>query len=151
MERSPTEWAALTISIQRALSSLRGETIALNDLRGKVVLVNFWATDCVVCLNEMPQLVDTHQKLHARGYETIAVAMRYDPPNRVIDYAAKHALPFKVSFDPIGEIARAFGDVKVTPTTFIVDRRGNVVSRIVGEPDFGKLHELLATKLAEQL
>lgn len=129
--------------------TIKGEQIAINDLRGKVVLVNFWATDCAVCLKEMPQLVATHQKFHARGFETVAVAMRHDPPIRIVDYAEKNRLPFKVAFDPVGAHAKAFGEVALTPTTFVIDRRGNIVARILGEPDFKKLHELLEKKLAE--
>ena len=129
--------------------SIKGERIAVADLRGKVTLVNFWAADCAICVKEMPQLVETHKKYQSRGFETIAVAMRHDPPNYVLAYAEKNALPFKVALDPMGEIAQAFGDVKLTPTTFIIDKRGNVVSKIVGEPDFRKLHELLEKELAE--
>ena len=129
--------------------TIKGEKIAINELRGKVVLVNFWATDCPICLKEMPQLIETHKKYQARGYETVAVAMWYDPPNRVAAYAEKNTLPFKVAFDPVGEHAKAFGEVTLTPTTFIIDKRGNIVSRILGEPDFRKLHELLEKKLAE--
>ncbi len=129
--------------------TIKGETIPLNALHGKVVLVNFWATDCPICLKEMPQLIETHKKFQARGYETVAVAMWYDPPNRVVSYAEKSALPFKVAFDPVGEHAKAFGDLTLTPTTFVIDKRGTIVSRIVGEPDFKKLHELLEIKLAE--
>jgi peroxiredoxin len=129
--------------------TLKGETIPINALRGKVVLVNFWATDCPICLKEMPQLIETHRKFQARGYETVAVAMWYDPPLRVKQYSEQRALPFKVAFDPVGEHAKAFGDLTLTPTTFVIDRRGNIVSRIVGEPDFAKLHALIEKKLAE--
>ncbi len=143
----------LTPTITRApnatFASIKGETIALSGLRGKVVLVNFWATDCPICLKEMPQLIAMHQKFQARGFETVAVAMWYDPPNRVVSYADKRALPFKVVFDPVGEHAKAFGDVTLTPTTFVVDKRGNIVGRFLGEPDFGKLHELIEKKLTE--
>jgi len=129
--------------------TIKGEKVAISDLRGKVVLVNFWATDCPICLKEMPQLIDTHNKYKARGYETVAVAMWYDPPNRVVSFTEQRVLPFKVAFDPVGEHAKAFGEVTLTPTTFIIDKRGNIVSRILGEPDFRKLHEMLDEKLAE--
>jgi len=131
--------------------TIKGEKFTTGDLRGKVVLINFWATTCVICIKEMPQLIKTHQQYQARGFETVAVAMWYDPPTRVIDYAGKTALPFKVSFDPVGDIAKAFGDVTMTPTTFVLDKRGNIVARFVGEPDFGKLTALLEAKVAEKI
>lgn len=138
-----------TIAPQVTFVSLQGEQITMHGLRGKVVLVNFWATDCAICLKEMPEMVKTYNKYHERGFEYVAVAMKHDPPNYVISYAEKNALPFKVALDPMGALAQAFGDVKLTPTTFVIDRRGNIVGRIVGEPDFPGLRKLLEENLAE--
>jgi len=129
--------------------SLQGEKITTESLRGKVVLVNFWATDCVTCIKEMPEIIATYNKYRARGFETIAVAMRHDPPNYVLNYTEKNKLPFTVALDPMGELAKAFGEVKLTPTTFVIDRQGRVVTRILGEPDFAKLHELIEKGLAK--
>lgn len=131
--------------------TVKGETIPLASLRGKVVLVNFWATDCPVCLREMPQLIAMHKKYQTRGYETVAVAMWHDPPIRVVGYSEKNALPFKVAFDPVGEHAKAFGDLTLTPTTFVIDKRGDIVYRSVGAPDFKKLHMLIDEKLGEKI
>ena len=131
--------------------AITGETIPISALRGKVLLVNFWATDCPICLKEMPQLIETHRKFQARGYETVAVAMWYDPPIRVKQFSEQRALPFKVTFDPVGEHAKVFGDVTLTPTTFVIDKRGTIVSRIVGEPDFAKLHALIEEQLNIQM
>jgi peroxiredoxin len=75
--------------------------------------------------------------------------MRHDPPNYVLNYVDKNKLPFTVALDPMGELAKAFGEVKLTPTTFVIDRQGKVVTRILGEPDFAKLHALLEEKLKE--
>lgn len=130
-------------------TSLKGERVTTGNLRGHVVLVNFWATDCPTCVKEMPSMVTTYNKYQKQGLEFVAVAMRHDPPNYVINYAEKNALPFRVALDPMGELAQAFGDVRLTPTTIIIDKRGNIVSRILGEPDFAKLDALIAEKLAE--
>jgi len=132
-------------------TSLKGERLTTQDLRGRVVLVNFWATDCAVCVKEMPRMVTTYRKYQPKGFEFIAVAMRYDPPNYVLNYTEKNALPFRVALDPVGELAKAFGDVKLTPTTIVIDKRGNIVARIIGEPDFGKLESLIEAKLAENV
>lgn len=129
--------------------SLQGEKITTAGLRGQVAIVNFWATDCVPCRNEMPQLVQTYERYRARGLELVAVAMRHDPPNRVLHYAERNRLPFKVALDPMGELARAFGDVRVTPTMVVIDRRGRIVREVRGEPDFAALHRLLERELAE--
>ncbi|HEX2830380.1 MAG TPA: TlpA disulfide reductase family protein [Burkholderiales bacterium] len=142
---------ATTAAPAVAFTSIKGERLTTRDLRGRVVLVNFWATDCVVCMKEMPRMVTTYKKYQPRGFEFIAVAMRYDPPNYVLNYTEKNALPFRVALDPLGEIAKAFGDVKLTPTSIVIDKRGNVVARIIGEPDFAKLDALIEAKLAEQV
>lgn len=129
--------------------TIQGEKVSTQSLRGKVVLVNFWSTSCVTCVEEMPKMVRTHNKYRDRGLETVAVAMSYDPPNYVLAYAVSHKLPFRVALDPLGSVAKSFGDVDATPTTFVLDRRGKVVGRWVGEPDFSKLDELLESKLRE--
>ena len=129
--------------------SLKGEQIATADLRGRVVLVNFWATDCPICVKEMPEMVRTYDRYHGRGLEYIAVAMRHDPPDRVLRYADGNRLPFAVALDPMGELAAAFGSVSFTPTTFVIDKRGKIVGRIQGAPDFARLEKLLEKKLAE--
>jgi peroxiredoxin len=134
---------------QVVFTSIQGEKLGMFDLRGKVVLVNFWATDCPICVKEMPRLVQTYQSYAPKGLELIAVAMRYDPPNYVLDYSEKNKLPFKVALDPMGDLAKAFDGVQLTPTTVVIDRRGKVVQRILGEPDFGKLEKLIEQKLAE--
>lgn len=128
---------------------LDGSTTTTADLKGKVTLVNFWATTCVTCVKEMPSLVSTHQKYKDKGYETIAVAMSYDQPTWVANYAQSRQLPFKVALDNTGELAKNWGDVKLTPTTYLVDKQGRIVKRFVGEPDFGALHNLIEDLLAK--
>ncbi|MGE5526162.1 MAG: TlpA disulfide reductase family protein [Rhodospirillaceae bacterium] len=129
--------------------SLQGEKISTAQLRGKVAIVNFWATDCVPCRKELPQLIQTYQRYRGQGLELIAVAMRHDPPNFVIGYAERNRLPFKVALDPMGELARSFGDVQVTPTMVVIDKRGRILQQVQGEPDFDALHRLLERSLAE--
>ena len=119
------------------------------DLKGKVTLVNFWATSCVTCVAEMPKIISTYNKYHSQGYDTLAVAMSYDPPSYVVNFAETRKLPFKVAIDNTGAVAKAWGDVQLTPTTFLVNKRGQIVKRFVGEPDFAALHLLIEKLLAE--
>ena len=120
-----------------------------SSLRGKVILVNFWATSCVTCVAEMPGFAATHDKFNGRDYETLAVAMRYDAPARVAHFAQSRQLPFGVAIDNTGEIAERFGDVALTPTTFLIDKRGRIVKRYVGAPDFAALDGLIEELLAQ--
>ena len=119
------------------------------DLKGRVTLVNFWATSCVTCVAEMPKLISTYEKYKGRGYDTLAVAMSYDPPSYVVNYAQTRKLPFQVAIDNTGAVARSWGDVQLTPTTFVVNKRGEIVKRFVGQPDFAELHQLIEKLLAE--
>jgi peroxiredoxin len=113
-------------------------------LRGKVVMVNFWATSCATCVKEMPQMVDTYNKFKDQGLEFVAVAMSYDPPNYVLNYTETRKLPFKVALDSGGDLAKQFGDVAMTPTTFVIGKDGKILKRYLGEPDFASLHALAA-------
>ncbi|MBV8468769.1 MAG: TlpA family protein disulfide reductase [Burkholderiaceae bacterium] len=117
--------------------------------KGKVMLVNFWATSCSTCVHEMPQIIATHEMFKARGFDTLAVAMSYDPPAFVSNFAQSRQLPFNVAIDNTGDIARQFGEVRLTPTSLLINKRGEIVKRFVGEPDFAALHELINQLLAE--
>lgn len=148
--------AALTLSgcgQERAPESsfvlLDGSRLTTAQLLGKVTLVNFWATSCTSCVAEMPQLTATYEKFKDRGYETLAVAMSYDPPAYVSNFAQRRELPFWVAIDNTGAIAKAFGDIRLTPTTFLIDKRGRIVKRYVGAPDFTALNALVNDLLAE--
>ena len=128
---------------------LDGSRQTTADLKGKVTLVNFWATSCTTCVAEMPDIVRTYDKYRAQGFETLAVAMSYDPPSYVVNFAESRKLPFKVAIDNTGAVARAWGDIKITPTTYIVNKRGEIVKSYVGAPDFAELHRLIEKLLAE--
>lgn len=134
---------------QSSFTLLDGSSRTTADLKGKVALINFWATSCTTCVAEMPMMVSTYEKFRSRGFETIAVAMSYDPPAYVVNFAQTRKLPFPVAIDNTGAVAKVWGDVKVTPTTFVVNRRGEIVKRIVGKPDFVELHQLIDRLLSE--
>ena len=127
---------------------LDGSKKTTESLKGRVILVNFWATSCVACVAEMPKLIATHNKYKAQGFDTIAVAMSYDPPSYVVNFAQTRQLPFGVAIDNTGSVAKAWGDVRLTPTTFLVNKQGEIVKTYVGEPNFPELHRLVETLLA---
>ena len=122
---------------------LDGSKITTTQLQGKVVLVNFWATSCTTCVAEMPEVIATYNKYKDRGFETLAVAMSYDPPSYVVNFVQTRQLPFKVAIDNTGAAAKAWGDIQLTPTTFVIDKQGNIVKRYVGAPNFAELHQLI--------
>jgi len=132
-----------------SFTNLQGNKTSTQSLLGKVYMVNFWATSCTTCVKEMPQLIASYEKFRAQGLEFFAVAMSYDPPNYVLNFTETRQLPFQVVLDVEGKIAQAFGDVKLTPTTFVIDKQGNIIKRYVGEPSFAELDQLLAQLLKQ--
>ena len=78
----------------------------------------------------------------------MAVAMSYDPPSYVVNFAQTRKLPFKVAIDNTGAVAKAWGDIKLTPTTYLVDKQGAIVKRYVGAPDFKEMNQLIEKLLA---
>lgn len=124
-------------------STITGEKIRLSDLRGKVVLVNFWATTCPGCVREMPAMIETYNQYKGKGFEIVAVAMPYDPPNYVLKFAQDWQLPFPVALDIQGAAIADFGNVSITPTSFLIGKDGTVLEKKIGELDFARLKTTL--------
>jgi len=131
-------------------TTIEGKKITMSSLKGQVVLVNFWATDCPGCIAEMPKLVATYQQYHSKGLEIIAVAMPTDPISQVRNYVQKNQLPFPVVHDDNADITSHFDDVRLTPTTFMIDPQGRLMGKIIGEMDFTALHKTLDKTLENQ-
>lgn len=127
---------------------LDGSTKTSADLQGKVTLVHFWATSCTTCVAEMPLLADTHRKYHPQGYQTLAVAMQYDPVPYVVNFAHTRQLPFDVAIDNTGQLAADWGQVRATPTSYLVNQRGEIVKRHVGAVDAQELQRDIEALLA---
>jgi thiol-disulfide isomerase/thioredoxin len=124
-------------------TTLDGKKISMNSLRGKTVLVNFWATDCPGCVKEIPALVETYKRYKDKNFEVIAVAMPYDPPAQVLNYTKEKALPFAVMHDGFGEMVAAFGKVDLVPTSYVYDPQGRRLQKVIGELDFNQLQKLI--------
>jgi peroxiredoxin len=117
-----------------SLKDLRGETVSSSSLRGKVVLLNFWATWCPPCVSEMPSLDKLYQELRARGFEVVAVSLDRSADD-VKEYVGKKGFKFPVLMDEGNKVSRRY-KVFSTPTSFLIDRKGNIVERFYGEYDW---------------
>ena len=131
-------------------TTLNGEKLSLEKLRDKPVVVTFWATDCENCLKEIPLFIDLHERYHAQGLEILGVSMYYDPPNHVIEFNKSRPLPYLVTLDIEATFAKAFGNVKVTPTTFLLDSKGKIVWQKVGLIEGSELQPLIEKLLQEK-
>ncbi len=132
-------------------TTLQGERLAMDDLRGRPLLVTFWATTCPGCLKEMPHLVELYEEFGHSRFQLIGVAMSYDPPNRVLELASERQLPYPVSLDLDGALAAAFGDVMLTPTSFLIDPEGRIVRHSIGAMDMSELRQDLENLLYRQV
>ena len=113
-------------------TTITGKKIALKDFRGKPVLVTFWATDCPACIKEIPHLLELYREFHERGLEIIAISMFYDPPSHVVAMTEAKQLPYPVVLDLTGQYAHAFGDVMLTPNTFLISPEGMIADHALG-------------------
>ena len=129
-------------------STLTGKQITTSELRGKVVLVKFWATSCVTCVAQMPNNIENYEKYKDKGFDVIAVAMQYDPANYVLNFVETRKIPFTVALDSRGTVAKAFGDVKLTPTAFLIGKDGQIIKRYVGDYDKAEFRATLEKALA---
>lgn len=123
------------------LTSIQNQTLHTAHLHNKVTLVHFWATTCPSCIQEMAQLVKMHHQFSQQGFDIIAVAVQQNSPDFVLDYVKKNPLPFFVTLDTNGEIANTFGGVSLIPTSFLINKEGEIIQKYVGVPDFGLLHQ----------
>ena len=124
-----------------SLMTIDGEQLQLANLQGRPLLVTFWATTCTVCIREMPHLIELYEELSPRGLEIIGIAMDYDPPNRVLAMRNARNIPYPVALDIHAEAARAFGNVRLTPTSFLIAPDGRIVYRKLGEMNMAKLRQ----------
>ena len=125
--------------------TITGERIALAAMRGQPLLVTFWASTCSTCIEEMPHLIDLYHELSPRGLKIIGIAIFYDPPNRVLAMQESRRIPYTIALDIDAHASRAFGEVGLTPTTFLIAPDGRVVYQKTGSMDMDKVRkEILA-------
>lgn len=127
--------------------TLDGRTLTLEQLRGKPVLVTFWATTCPSCIEEMPHLVELYRDFNPKGLEIIGVAMAYDPPEQVRTLVRQRQIPYPIVLDTQERIAREFDNVRLTPTTVLISPRGRIVHYRLGLLDMPKLRDTIQEML----
>jgi len=117
------------------LRALDGREITLASLKGKYVLINFWATWCAPCLKEMPSIESLYQKFRDRGFEVLAIASDKEGSAIVKPWVTKLKLNFTIGLDSDGVVSRLYG-AKTLPQSFLVNRKGEVVAAAIGERDW---------------
>lgn len=140
--------AGLAHSPDISITNLQGEQLRIADLQGRPLLVNFWATSCSACITEIPRLIELYNEFAAQGLRIIGIAMPYDPPNRVIALSEAKQIPYDIALDVQGKATMAFGDIRLTPSSFLIAPDGKIVLHEVGDLDAEKVRSLILDMLA---
>lgn len=130
-----------------ALKTIDGSELNTAELHGKPLLVTFWATSCTGCVKEIPHLIELYQEFSPQGLQMIAVAMDYDPPNHVVAMRDNRQIPYPIALDINGTTAKAFGEVRLTPTSFLIAPDGRIVKQKIGELDMADIRSQIRALL----
>ncbi len=121
------------------LKNLAGEEIALTDYKGRKIMLNFWATWCPPCKEEMPAM-EKFYKRHSGDVEILAINL--DPQNDVKAFAEKNELSFPILLDESGTTQQIYQIISI-PTTFIIDEKGVILKKHIGSMSYEQMEELL--------
>ena len=130
------------------LQSLNNKTVHLSDFRGRVTLVNFWATWCAPCRVEMPWLVALSNAYRARGFEVVGVAMDDDDRAKVEAFVRDMHVGYPIALKD-GAVGDAYGGVRFLPQSFLLDRDGRVIAHIVGMREKSEYEAEIVKALAQ--
>ena len=117
------------------IENLRGGNASLADYKGKLVLLNFWATWCIPCTEEMPGMETLWQDYKAQGLEIVAVSVDEGSRGRIKNFTKMFGINFPILLDPESEVSDLY-EVSGVPTSFLIDRNGKLIARIVGTEDW---------------
>ena len=118
-----------------SLLDLHGKKVGLKQFRGKIILLNFWATWCSPCKEEMPFLEFLHQQFKEKDFVVVTVSVDFEEAKLVREFVNKQRYIFPVLLDPKCEVLDLF-EVKGIPTTFIIDKKGKMLGRAIGPRDW---------------
>lgn len=145
----PPAWVSdqLTPVPAFTVQPLQGAPYEFSTLRGKVVLVNFWASWCPYCRHEMPAMQKFYDAYRRRGFEILAFSADATA-EEALRYLHEHGYAFPAAMSG-PEHSAAFGDVSRLPTSFLIDKRGRIRKKIVGQVHYGRLEKLVLPLLTE--
>ena len=133
------------------LETSSGEAITLSELRGRPVLLNFWASWCPPCRAEMPAMERAYQDHQAQGFLILGVnAANQDDPAQALAFTAAQRLTFPILFDSDGEVSRLY-QVRALPSSFFIDSGGVIQEVVIGGPMSEALLQIRVQQLVEEI
>ncbi len=117
------------------LRNLQGNLEGLDDHAGKVIVVNFWATWCAPCVEEMPSFETLYRRFRAQGLTVLAISLDKDGSEKIQEFVDKHKLSFPILLDAEGVAEKLYPSFTI-PFTYVIDKQGRVAARIDGAKDW---------------
>ncbi len=131
------------------LTDLQGKTLKLSDLRGKAVVLNFWATWCPPCKAEIPWFIEMQKRYGAQGLQVVGVNMDDGDASDVKKFAAENSINYPILLGQ-EKVAEQYGGIDYLPTTFYIDRSGVVVARVFGQPERAEIEQNVKRAIASK-
>jgi peroxiredoxin len=125
------------------LNDLSGRPVQLSSLKGKVVLVNFWATWCPPCREEIPSMVRMNQAMQGKPFQLLAISIDEGGKNAVTEFFRKSGVVLPTLLDTDGAVSKRYGTTGV-PETFVIDTKGVIMKKVVGAMDWSSPEVLAA-------
>ncbi|MCP4256903.1 MAG: TlpA family protein disulfide reductase [Planctomycetes bacterium] len=114
-----------------ALQDLNGKSVSLADFRGKVVILNFWATWCPPCIREIPDFIELYDQYKDKGFEMMGISLDQAGISVVKSFAQKVKINYPVMMTD-GRVDKTYGGITSIPTTFLIDTTGNIIKKYIG-------------------
>lgn len=131
-----------------ALTNLSGKTVRLSDFKGKVVLLDFWATWCAPCRMEIPEFVQLQKQYADKGFTMLGIALDEEGAAVVKPLAQKLGINYPAVIGNI-QVAAAYGGIEALPTTFLIGRNGNILKTYVGARDKSEFQQDIQSALPQ--
>lgn len=128
------------------LSDLSGNRVSLSDFKGKVVILDFWATWCGPCVAEIPHFKELHETYHDRGLEIVGVSVDPNAEEVVPPFVEEHAVPYTILLGDPGLQTKY--NLRGLPTTFVIDKKGQVAQKFLGYRDKAIFEKLIKEQLS---
>jgi cytochrome c biogenesis protein CcmG/thiol:disulfide interchange protein DsbE len=147
VEKAPPETAG-NPAPSFTLQDLNGKQVSLSDFRGKVVVLDFWATWCPPCVKEIPHFIELYEQYKDKGFAMVGISVDREGVSVVKSFAGKHRINYPILMTD-GQVDKAYGGITGIPTTFVIDRAGNIRQKYVGYRDKAVFEADIKALLAE--